>query len=385
MKRLGKDKIIICHFVNHVTGKEDGVLKHIICQIKLLDSNRIKQIIVCQKNEYVEKILKELKVKYYMIKKLNKKFSIIILFQFMRIIFSENTDIINAHTMKTYVIAGLVNIFLRRKLIYSCHGSFIENDYNTKFEKIVYKILHSIICLCNDVRVLVPSKRNLDLLLNETKLFKDVKHFYNGYVELYEDNSNDKFITLELEKLKEKYFLVGYVGRLNREKNIRMTIKIFEQLKKKKQETFLLIFGSGEEEIKLKNYVLSNSIDNIKFYGYVKNASLYMKYFDVLLITSNREGIPFVVWEAMHNKIPVISTDAGGIKEIVQRENCGFIFNRNDINEAVEKICLLMNDKILQEKTGTNGYKAVLEKYNERNFKILFESYYNDLMNEKRN
>ncbi|MEG8947197.1 glycosyltransferase [Rosettibacter firmus] len=381
MKEHKHDKIKICHFVNKITGREDGVLNHILAQIKLL--SEFEQIIIYQGEKDVERIVNKFNVKYCSLECLNKKYSLKVFIQFYKIITSEDVDIIIAHKIKPYVIAGLLNIFLRRKLIYNYHGSFIKNDYNTKTEQLIYKILHWLISLFNNVYVVTPSKTSSILLVNETKLFKKITAYYNGYCKLSEDDKSDVSIINELTKLKTKYFLIGYVGRLNREKNVFRALEIIDILNKNKMNVFLVIFGSGEDEDKLKKYISLKTIQNIKLYGYLYNASSYMKYFDLLLITSNREGLPLIVWEAMYNQIPVISSDVGGIKEILEQENCGLVF-KNDINDAVQKIILLMNDKQLHRKFGENGFNAIMNKYNENNFRIFFEDYYHDIINEKR-
>ncbi|MEG8988650.1 glycosyltransferase [Ignavibacteria bacterium 4148-Me] len=383
MKEFKKNKIKICHFVNRVTGKEDGVFRHLCAQIKFLDNSLYEQFVISQGDFFVENIFRELNIKYYSLPLLNKKYSIRIFFHVAKIISLENADIINAHSLKPYIIAGLMNFFLRRKIIFSYHGSFIENDYNTKLDKFIYKILHHIICRINNVNALVPSRRNKNILISETKLFSRIDFYYNGYLPIYFSEGIDANLFSELHQLKEKYFVIGYTGRLNREKNVKCAIKILYELKN--HNVFLVIFGDGEERVMLENYALSLSIGNIKFYGFVHDAVHYMKLFDLLILTSKTEGLPIVIWEAMFNKIPVISTDAGGVKEIIEENNCGFIFSCKNYQEAVSKIILLMNDKTLCKKLGENGYQAIVKKYNLNNFKIFFEKYYYNLVNEGRN
>ncbi len=383
MKEYEKNKIKVCHFVNRITGKEDGVFRHLCAQIKFLDNSKYEQFVVFQGDFFVENIFRELNVHYYSLPLLNKKYSIKIFYYFAKIILSEKVDVINAHSLKPYIIAGLLNFFLRKKIIYSSHGSFIENDYNTKLDKFIYKILHQIICRINDVNVLTPSRTNKNILINETKLFSKIDFYYNGYIPIYFNGNIDSQLLSELNQLKEKYFLIGYIGRLDREKNVKCAIRILYELRN--DNVFLVIIGDGEERIMLENYASSLSIRNIKFYGFINNAVNYMKLLDLLMLTSKSEGMPIVVWEAMFNKVPVISTNAGGVKEILEENNCGFIFEHENLQEAVNKIILLMNDKTLCKYLGENGYKAVMKKYNVNNFKNFFEKYYNILINEGRN
>lgn len=380
MKDFKKSKIKVCHIVNRITAKEDGVFRHIYAQLKYLDNEMYEQFVVFHGDFFVEKIFREYNIKYYSLPLLNKKYSIKIFFYLTKIIISENVDIINAHLLKPYIIAGLINLFLRKKLIFSYHGSFIENDYNTKIEKLIYKIIHQFVSRFNNVKVLVPSKKSKNILINETKLFTQIDFYYNGYLPIYSNKNINNFLIEELNHLKEKYFIIGYAGRLNREKNVECIIKILYELRN--YNVFLVIIGDGEERLRLQRLSSSLSMRNVKFFGFIPEAIHYIKLFDLLILTSKREGMPFVVWEAMFCGIPIISTDAGGIKEIVEENNCGFIFNHNNYKEAVEKIILLLNNKSLCKKLGENGKQEVIQKYNLNNFKSYFEKYYYNLINE---
>ena len=71
-----------------------------------------------------------------------------------------------------------------------------------------------------------------------------------------------------------------------------------------------------------------NLNQNVKMLGYIPNAKLYIKYFDLLLFTSDWEGLPLSVWEAMAAKVPIVSTDVGGVKEILEKEKCGLTYPR---------------------------------------------------------
>jgi len=89
-------------------------------------------------------------------------------------------DIIHTHFLKPYAIAGIVNICLKIKLIYNYHGFFINNDFNSWYEKLIYRIAHLIIYLFGSVNLaIVPSQKCKELLSQETKLFRKIEPYYN--------------------------------------------------------------------------------------------------------------------------------------------------------------------------------------------------------------
>jgi glycosyltransferase involved in cell wall biosynthesis len=187
----------------------------------------------------------------------------------------------------------------------------------------------------------------------------------------------------KLSELRKQFLLIGYIGRLDREKNAKLAIKLFSEVKRYRGNIFLLIFGSGEEEDEIKNFVLENELKNISFLGYIKNAESYMKYLDIIILTSNSEGMPMVLWEAMKNGVPFFSTNVGGIPEIVENEKCGFVFDQDDFEDGLKKLLKLIDDEKLRRKFGENGREALLTKYTSDNFKNFFENYYTELVDEK--
>jgi len=150
---------------------------------------------------------------------------------------------------------------------------------------------------------------------------------------------------------KNRAFRIAFIGRIEREKNLKFAIELLDQIKF--EEIKLYILGDGT--LLKQNMELVNSLklySKIEFLGHVKNAASYLRYFDLLLITSHSEGIPFVMWEAMANAVPILSSNVGGIPEIVEKENFGLVFQKNNLNDAVVKLSFLMNNNEARE---TNG------------------------------
>lgn len=94
------------------------------------------------------------------------------------------------------------------------------------------------------------------------------------------------------------------------------------------------------QELKLENFIY--------FTGYLPKASNFIPQFDALLMTSQSEGIPEVIFESFYHKRPVISTNVGGIPEILQDGINGFLTEKHDPEMLSEKIIHLFNNKELE-------------------------------------
>ncbi len=81
--------------------------------------------------------------------------------------------------------------------------------------------------------------------------------------------------------------------------------------------TFLII-GEGPEKLRLENLIKKYHLENTIFLiGALDNASQYLKAFDLFVLPSRKEGLPYTLLEALSAQIPIIATDVGGIKELL--------------------------------------------------------------------
>jgi len=371
--------IKICHIVNHITGKADGVYTHLKMIFRCTDKNKFQHYLIFQGGEKVERELTEMGIKVFVSESLKKKISIkafVDIYKFMK---GNDIHIIHAHLVKPYAIAGLVNIFLRRKFIFNYNGLFIyKNIYYGLIEKIIYGLFHYLINLFKvaDV-VLVPSKRSKELLISETKLFPEPVVYYNGYYFPETENGINSELYKYIEKLKNEKIIIAAVGRLDLDKRIDRAINILKQVRHK--NTHLLVFGDGELENDLRKLVKNlNLTEHVDLLGYVAGVNNYYKLFDIVLFTSDWEGMPLTMWEAMANKVPVLAPDVGGFKEILEENNCGIIYKPGNVNDAAQKLISLLEDHLLRIKLGNNGMTAIREKYNEENFIKQIENVYSE-------
>lgn len=377
--------IKICHIVNLITGQADGVFAHLMMIFNNCDKNIYDHFLIFQGGQTVENQLDSLNVRYYAVPTLNKKFSLLVFLKIFFIIRKENPGILHIHLIKPYIITGLLNTIIRKPLIFNYHGSFIDNDYNSRFEKMIYRLFHKVIEHFSPTKiVLVPSFSSKLKLATETRLFKNILHYYNGFDSRFLNQIDYNPTKNIIEKfIIEGFFLLAVIGRINREKRIDRAIEIFELLHNRHRKCVLFIFGTGEQYEYLNKLVKKKGLSgSIIMLGFIEDAQKYLSLFHFLLITSEREGMPMVLWEALAQGVPVVSSDVGGIREILEPYNCGFVFQKDNIQEAADKISLLIQNEELRKKMGENGKKIINEKFNQSSFIKSIEEFYCSLLNE---
>ncbi len=373
-------KIRICHFTNHITGRSDGVYTHLMMLFKYLDKSTYEQFLVFQGDEKIENEVQALGVKVIVIPTIDNKFPINCLIQFLRFVKFYKIDIIQAHYLKPYIIGAIANIVLRKKMIFNYHGLFINNLYNNYFEKLAYRFFHSLSVLLGSVNLaLAESLANKENLLRETKSFPEIRVYYNGFDPDMGDTIDINIVN-HLTKLKEIYFIVGIIARIEIQKRIDISLNIAKTVVSKFPKTFFIYFGDGPDLYNMKKKIQALGLGkNVEFMDYIPGAKAYIKFFDILLFTSDWEGLPLSLWEAMANGVPIASTDVGGIKEIVEGEKCGIIFPKSSINEGAAVIEEFILNKELKSNLGKNGFEAIRNKYTLSAFIKTMETIYLDI------
>ncbi|MDN5337755.1 MAG: polysaccharide biosynthesis protein PelF [Thermotogaceae bacterium] len=179
-------------------------------------------------------------------------------------------------------------------------------------------------------------------------------------------------------------FIVGFVGRVSRIKDLRTAIKAIRIVKNRIPETKFLIIGPYEEDEKdyyeecLQLVEILNLKDTVEFLGR-QNVLDYYPTIDVLLLSSVSEGQPLVILEAMAAGIPVVSTDVGACREMLNDElgKSGYVVPPKDFDSLAKAIISLYEDRETYEKFSKNGKIVVSSKYRLdqmiRNYRNLYE------------
>lgn len=141
---------------------------------------------------------------------------------------------------------------------------------------------------------------------------------------------------------------VLFCSRLEKAKGIHEIITAFKQIKP--ATAHLTIIGTGNE----KNWVEKNVCGNIKYLGFQKEVSKFYQEADVMILMSEFENFPISVIEAMSYGLPIITTGAGGISEMVKDYYNGLIIT-SDTSEIINAVNLLNSDRKLLKKMGENS------------------------------
>lgn len=181
---------------------------------------------------------------------------------------------------------------------------------------------------------------------------------------------------------------VAIVGRLAPIKNHAFFLEVVaELLHRGTQNVRFFIVGDGElhEEIATRVNELNQQFGSfIEMTSWIKDIASFNAGMDVICLTSNNEGTPVSLIEAQAANLPVVTTDVGGVKDIILEGETGFVIPLGNKSLYADKLELLINDKEKREKMSQNGWNFVKESFSYHRLVRDIESYYRTLLEEKR-
>lgn len=180
---------------------------------------------------------------------------------------------------------------------------------------------------------------------------------------------------------------IAIVGRLAPIKDHDFFLNVIERImREEKLPIRVFIVGDGSEAGAIRervNAINTNFPGLITMTSWITNIGEFNSGMDIIALTSKNEGTPVSLIEAQAGGLPVISTDVGGVKDIVANEKTGFIVPVNNLELYAEKLKKLITDQKLREKMSQNGWDHVREQFHYTRLVKNMEDYYRELL-EKR-
>jgi len=187
----------------------------------------------------------------------------------------------------------------------------------------------------------------------------DLETFASG-VSLY----NDKALRNRLG-IGSDQPIVSTIGRLTSQKGHRYFLESAKRILEVLPETRFLIIGDGPLRDEFEGLSLSLGIAQaVRFLGYRQDIATLMSTSDVITMPSLREGLPYVLLEALALARPVVGTRVGGIPEVVKHGETGFLVPPKDSESLAEAIIQLLRNPEEAARLGERGRELVLREFN---------------------
>ena len=228
--------------------------------------------------------------------------------------------------------------------------SINNSDYVTSVSK----------SLKSDTESLFKINQSIEVIPN----FIDV----NKYTHLDRPNHRDTIAS------KNEKVLI-HISNFRPLKRVIDVVKIFEKVQNEIPSKLLMV-GEGPERVKVQRYVKKNNLrDKVLFFGKSNEIDELLCYSDIFLLPSEKESFGLVALEAMIHKVPVISSNAGGLSEVNINGISGFLSEIGDTDDMAKNTIKIISSKKSQKKFQEGAFNQAI-KFDISKVIPLYESVY---------
>lgn len=307
-------------------------------------------------------------------------------------------DIVHTHASKAGTLGRLAAI--RNKvpiILHTFHGHVFHSYFGSKKTNFILNIERGLAEKSTKI-IAISDKQKEELsgnfgIADQSKfevipLGFDLQRFHDDY-DIKRLNFREKY------KIADDEIAIGIVGRLTAVKNhalfINAITKVLEQTTKKIRA---FIIGDGELRDELLNLAKSNNLDvtfsdngyhkpsQTTFTSWIKDIDTAYPGLDIVAMTSLNEGTPVSLIEAQAANVPIVTTNVGGIENIVIPNKTALLTKNNCINDFTEKLLTLVENKDLRTLQSQHGWQHVKEKFHYTRLVSDMESLYFNLLNK---
>ena len=282
-----------------------------------------------------------------------------LIFKLRKTLRTYQPDVVLSFLYYTNIVTVMASLFFKRKFkLILCERNY-PPEYLQK-DRLVYlkKWLMRFTYRKAD-KILTVSKSIARVLEKDFNIKSEkIKTIYNPVVL---EEIKDKY----QKEMKHPFFederaqIIISVGRLVEQKRVDRLLRAFSLVRKKQDRVYLIILGEGELRKELENLSLELRVDKwTDFVGFQSNPYAWIRKADIFVLSSDFEGFPNVILEAMACGTPVVSTDCpSGPNEIIVNGKNGILVPTEDEKAMAEAILKLLTNDNLRKRFFEEGKK----------------------------
>jgi glycosyltransferase involved in cell wall biosynthesis len=176
-------------------------------------------------------------------------------------------------------------------------------------------------------------------------------------------------------------FVVGTFGRLSKQKRHDVLIEAVALAASSRSDLTLVIVGGGELEAETRRLADRGMPGRVILTGHRRDATELLPAFDVFAMSSDFEGLPFALLEAMATSRPIVTTDVQGTGEAVRHEREGLLVPRRNARALADALIRLATDPVLADRLGAAARKRFVAEFFVDKMVERTEAIYQELLN----
>jgi glycosyltransferase involved in cell wall biosynthesis len=276
---------------------------------------------------------------------------------------AESADIVHAHQYSPFVYSAAARRFYRRlSLLFTEHGI---GDHDRRRRK---RLIFNRIALENKDHVTAVGEAVRQSLVDyEGFPAHRVETIYNGVdIDVYTPSAEDRSAVRATLGINPNEFVVIQVARMCPIKDHMTAIDAVDRLRSRRVAVRLLLVGDGPLAPVIRRTIKERRLNEwVSPLGLRHDIPRLLRAADAGLLTSLSEGIPLSLLESMATGLPVVSTAAGGVSEVVEHNRTGLLAPVGDSEALADALQRLRGDVVLRRQLSVSGRESVQKHFSQ--------------------
>lgn len=287
-----------------------------------------------------------------------------------RIIEIEKPDIVHTHAFKAGLLGRRAAAKMKVPIIVHTYHGHVFHSYFNNWKTSVIKGLERALAKRSTAIVTISEIQKKEIVTDHRITSSEKAHVIPLGFDLEKfrtDKEARRKITRKEFNLEEDEVAIAIIGRLAPIKDHDFFLDVIEKMALDPQTKFkVFIVGDGSERERIASRVkeINNQFGEIIFLtSWILDIASFNQGMDIVCLTSKNEGTPVSLIEAQAGGLPVVTTDVGGIRDVVQDGVTGFVTARGDIETYAQKLRLLVNEDKMRKDFGKKGEAFIFGKF----------------------
>jgi len=244
------------------------------------------------------------------------------LFELRKLYKQISPNIIHLNSSKAGILGSLAAAGLKAVIVYTAHG-WVFHEPMSRPKQTLYQFLEAWTSKFKDA-IIVLSKFDREagkkIGISEKKIHTIPITVPAGTAYVGKEDARKKI----MPTIPANAFCFGVIANFYKTKGIDV---LFNAIASNKRLCHIpvAVIGDGPERSNLERQIKHLELTNIHLLGFIENAALYLKAFDALVIPSRKEGLPYIMLDALNARVPIIATNVGGIHEYIEDKKTGLL------------------------------------------------------------
>jgi glycosyltransferase involved in cell wall biosynthesis len=290
----------------------------------------------------------------------------------------ERVDLIHAHQYTPFFYGMAARLLYRRPpLLFTEHGRWFP-DYPRRKRMLVNRLL----LRRRDRAVGVGESVRRALIDNEGLPSDRVDVIYNGIdLGAFSARPAERGAVRREIGLGADDFVILQVARLDPLKDHATAVRMMGHVARRLPGARLVLVGEGPEEGKIRRMVRERSLDaHVLLLGLRTDVPRLLSAADVVLLTSVSEGIPLTLIEGMAAALPAVSTNVGGVREVVEDRETGLLAPSGDDAALAAAIVSLAEHPEFRARMGRRGRERAGALFSDRQMHAAYRRLYEEML-----